>query len=248
MILVKSSQKPTALFIDAANCCEVSIAQLLNTARQQGRLEVMRAYGNFSNNRRLDKAALELFLQGVRLIHCPAWPNGSDRLKSTADETLMNDVCTCLNTRENLAQFIICSGDGHFVPTILALKEQGKRAIVMARPGSVSGPLKKAADGFIPLAQADGSLPVEVTKALIEAVQQLQKSQSRSAVAAGNVKAQMQKLLVGFDEKQYLYGDRPFGRFSEFLKAAQTEGWIRLIRPNRGDTLVTTKAELPKAA
>jgi hypothetical protein len=82
----------------------------LELAWQQGKLIVTRAYGNFANARYLGEAAQALFLLGVQLIHCPAWRNGSDQLKSTADEMLMNDARTLLLTEEQVSRFIIASG------------------------------------------------------------------------------------------------------------------------------------------
>jgi len=244
----QNDQKPTALFIDVANCRQVNFDQLLDLARQQGPLTLMRAYGNFANSRYLGKAAHKLFLMGVRLIHCPAWPNGSGQLKCTADETLMNDVRSCLEARENASQFIICSGDAHFIPTMLAIKKQGKRVIVMAEPQSVSEWVRATADTFVPLSSTP-AIPDRVFKALVEAARALQKTQQRSGVPAGTVKVKMGQFLgEQFDEKQYCdRSGRSFKRFTEFLKAAQAEGWIRLI-PQGSNFLVTTKADRAKAA
>ncbi len=236
----KNGQKKVALLIDAANCRNVDFEQMLRIARRHGELVITRAYGNFSSHRYLGKMAEKLFLLGVQLIHCPAWKNGSSELKSTADEVLMNDVHALMRTRRSVTRFIICSGDGHYIPTICEIKKRGKEAIVMANPEVASRLIMEVADKFIPLPPVAAPVPTEIFHALVEAVRTLQKAQSRTAVPSRAVKPKMIQLRGEFDEKKY-HGQRgrPFRSFIEFLKEAESEGWVHLVRQN-GNTWVST--------
>ncbi len=241
-------KRKVALFIDTANCRNVDFEQVLRIARRHGDLVVTQAYGNFANTRGLGEADETLFILGARLIHCPAWRNGSGEWKSTADEMLMNDVRTLMHTSPSVTRFIICSGDGHYVPTICEIKKRGKEAIVMANQQGASRLVREVADKFIPLPPVAVPVPKGVFQALEKTVKALQKAQNKSAVPSGNVKQAMMELPGGFDEKKHRSRrGRPFRNFTEFLKEAQSEGWIRLIYQD-GDILVTTVSDCAQAA
>jgi hypothetical protein len=241
-------QNQVALLIDTANCRNVNFAQLLELARRQGEVVVMRAYGNFANSRVLSEAAQHLFLLGVQLIHCPAWPNGSGEMKCTADEVLMHDAQTLLFTEQSLSRFIIASGDGHFIPLICEIKRQGRKAIVMANWQQISDMLKQAADEYVPLSSVAAFVPPAIFQALVKAIRSLQKAQSRSAADPGQVKQALIETLGQFDEKQYRdRKNRPFKKFTEFLKEAEARGHIHLVRQGNG-FLVTTVSEQARAA
>lgn len=244
----KSRRRKVALFVDTANCRNVDFEQVLRIVQRHGELVVAQAYGNFSNYSYLGKTVEKLFLLGVRLIHCPAWRTSSGQLKSAADEMLMNDIRTLMQTQRDVTRFIICSGDGHYIPTICEIKKWGKEVIVMADHDGTSRLVKEAADKFIPLPPVAVPVPREVFQGLVKAVRVVQRAQSRSAVPCGNIKTKMTELLQEFDEKKYRSRrGRPFRQFSEFLREAQSEGWVRLIRQD-GAILVTTPLDQPQVA
>jgi uncharacterized LabA/DUF88 family protein len=148
----KTSRTKTGMFIDTANCRNVDIEQMLRLARRYGAVEVAHAYGNYGWSDLRD-VAQQLFLLGVRLIHCPAWHNGSE-LKSIADETMMSDALSMLDGKSRIRRFILCTGDGHYLPVVCAIKKRGGQVIIMADPARISHVLQDAADKFIPLPAA----------------------------------------------------------------------------------------------
>jgi len=177
----KNGRKKVALLIDTANCRDVDFEETLRVARRHGEIVVSRAYANFGYYNTFGEIAKELFILGIQLIHCPAWSNGSGKLKGTADEVLMNDVRTLLRTKRSVSRFIICSGDGHFIPTICEIQRQDREAIVMANQQSASHLIIKAADKFIPLPPVTVPVPKATFRALVKAVRVMQKAQSRTA-------------------------------------------------------------------
>jgi hypothetical protein len=243
-----SEREQVVLLIDVANCRNLDLKQMLDIAGQRGKLVAARGYGNYANGRNLGEAARELFLQGVQLIHCPAWRNGSGEWKSTADETLMNEAGRLLFTEDHAGKFIIASGDGHFVPLVREIKKQGKVAIVIAGRSQISFPLRQAADECILLPPVADPVPEAIFQTLVEAVRSLQIAHSQSAVDPGTVKQKMVDLLGEFDEKDYRdRKNRPFRRFTDFLREAQSQGRVRLIRQGKG-VLVTTISDSSQAA
>jgi hypothetical protein len=211
-------------------------------------LVVARGYGNYANGRDLGEAARSLFLETVQLIHCPAWPNGSNGWKSIADETLMNDAGRLLSTQDHASKFIIASGDGHYIPLIREIKRRGKEAIVIAGRAQINFALRQAADECVLLPPVAAPVPETIFQTLVEAVRVLESTQSGKAVHPSSVKQKMINLLGEFDETHYRdRRNRPFRRFSDFLREAQSQGFICLIRQDN-DLLVSTVAEYSQAA
>lgn len=243
-------KRSVALLFDTANCRDVDFEETLRIARRHGDIVVSRAYGNFTHPNHLGDMAEALFLLGVQLIHCPGWHNGSGNLKSIADEVLMNDVHELLRTRRSVNRFILCTGDGHFVPTIRQLQQQGREAIVMANPDAKSRLIVQAADKFIPLPPVTVPVPRTVVQALVDAVKALHKAQRRiGGVPAEGVKPEMAKLLDGFDQTHYhsRHGSR-LRSFTAFLRDAEAQGWVRLRRQD-GTTFVSIVSKpVPDAA
>lgn len=239
--MAQSKKRRVALLFDTANCRDGDFEETLRIARRHGDVVVSRAYGNFTHHHHLGDMAEALFLLGVQLIHCPGWHNGSGNLKSIADEVLMNDVHELLRTRRSVNRFILCTGDGHFVPTIRQIQRQGREAIVMANPDAVSRLIMQAADKFIPLPPVAVPVPRAVLQTLVDAVRALHKAQSRiGGVPARGVKPEMAKQLGGFDETHYhsRHGSR-LRSFTAFLQDAEAQGWVRLRRQD-GTTFVST--------
>lgn len=234
------SRKKVALLIDAANCRDVDFEEVLRIARRHGQVVVSRAYSNFAYFSVFGEMAQELFTLGVQLIHCPAWGNGSGKLKSTADEVLTNDIRTLLRTKRSLDRFIICSGDGHFVPAICEIQKRSKEVIVMANEDAASHLMIEVGDKFIPLPPVTTPAPRAVFQTLVDVVRALQKAQSKTAVPSRDIQAKMTELHPGFDETHYhsRHGSR-LRSFTAFLKEAQSKDWVRLHRQN-GSTMVSS--------
>lgn len=229
----------TAVYIDTANCRNADLDHLAMVARRYGEIMSCQAYGNFAQPT-LAQAAEKLFLLGVRLVHCPAWRSGSGLMKSTADETMMKDMQGTLYQQPCVTRFIICTGDGHYIPTIVELKQHGKAVVVMAVEQTTSRLLKTAADEFVALPPVAVKAPSNVMQTTVAAVRAVQQEQNRTLVAVANVKPKMRELLPGFDEKHYLDAHgRPYQSFSDFLADAERHGLVHTVR--QGDQyLVTT--------
>ena len=156
----QSNRRKIALFIDVANVCELDMDWIVRAARRQGQLEVARAYGSFTNWRYLTPAAERLFLHGVRLIHCPAWRNASGEWKDCADELMMDEIYRTLNQKPDIDRFIICTGDGHFVPATIRIRATGREAIIIAPPDSMSRMLAKVASRCLTAPYSETRLPL----------------------------------------------------------------------------------------
>jgi hypothetical protein len=142
----QSTCPKVALFIDMANVCELDMDWILRAVHRQGQIEIARAYGSFTNWRYLSPAAERLFLRGVRLVHCPAWRNARREWKDCADEIMLDDIYCTLDDKPDIDRFVICTGNGHFVPTAIRLRIHRRTVIVIAPPNGLSRMLQEVAN------------------------------------------------------------------------------------------------------
>jgi hypothetical protein len=151
--------RKNAVLIDVANVCELDLDKMMRAARRQGRIEILRGYGNFANRCFLSHPAERLFLHGVRLIHCPAWRNASGEWKDCADEMMMHDIHQILVARTDIDRFVICTGDGHFVPVALAIRASGREVVVISPPDGTSRMLGEVATRCLTVPHYGSELP-----------------------------------------------------------------------------------------
>jgi len=156
----RTKKHRVALFIDLANVCELDMDWIVLAAQRLGQMEVARGYGNFTNWRYLAPAAERLFLKGVRLIHCPPWRIAGDAWKNCADEVMAADIYQTLQERPEIDRIIICTGDGHFVPVTICIREAGRDAIVIAPPDGASRMLQEVASRCLTAPYSQISLPL----------------------------------------------------------------------------------------
>ena len=142
-------RRTVAVFIDLANMCESDLDWMLRSVRRHGKPVIASAYGNFVNRRFLETAARKLFLKGVRLVHCPGWRNGGGEWKDCADEIMMDDIHQTIAEGLGIGRYIVCTGDGHFVPVVKRIRASGREAIVLAPSDRASRMLEEVADKFL---------------------------------------------------------------------------------------------------
>jgi hypothetical protein len=151
------NRRRVALYIDLSNMCESDIDWLVRCVLRHGKLATARAYANFANHGFLESAAVKLFLKDVELIHCPGWQNGSGEWKACPDETMMVDILQTLANRPDIGRYIVCTGDGHFVPVLKRIRAAAREAIVIAPSDGASRMLVKVADKFMLVPRPKGA-------------------------------------------------------------------------------------------
>lgn len=145
----QSDRPKVAVFIDVANLSEADMEWIIRAAGRLGKTAMAHGYGSFSNYRGTGAAAERLFVLGIRLIHCPSWRNGGTELKNAADETMMLDIQRTLVDRPDISRYVICTGDGHFVPVVRQVRTSGKEVIVITPPDGASFLLTAAATRYL---------------------------------------------------------------------------------------------------
>lgn len=151
-----SEQRPlVSLNIDVANLPREAIERLVELAPAQGRVVISHAFGDFRRED-MDELAVQLYLYGFRLIHCPAWPNQRGRLKSVVDDVMAQDLRDQMEYAPEVEVFILGSGDRNFIAVANALKRHGKRVVVAADQESINRELRLCADEYLALPRGRG--------------------------------------------------------------------------------------------
>lgn len=146
-----------SLNIDVANLPREAIERLVELAPSQGRVVISHAFGDFRRED-MEDLAVQLYQYGFRLIHCPAWPNPSQRgrLKSVVDDVMAQDLRDQMEYAPQVEVFILGTGDRNFIAVANALKRHGKKVVVGADKESINRELRLCADEFLPLPRGRG--------------------------------------------------------------------------------------------
>jgi len=148
---MKNSKERCAIFIDVQNMAYLDPGTLLATIRQEFRIEEKLAFADYSQNS-VRAIATRLSLAGVDMLHVQSQRNGGNHTKSYVDQAMVSRMWRVFQRHgDEISTFVIVSGDSDFGHTILALKDLGKKTVVIANPNSVSHQLLAIADRFVPL-------------------------------------------------------------------------------------------------
>ena len=163
-------QEPeVALFIDFENVRygllntfgqEPDPHELMGKARAYGRVVLASAYADFTEHPSYYRRTLEV--AGILPRDIPKRRTGSH--KSSADMVMLMDVVDCLLDRPSVETYVLMTGDSDFIRVVTRARHRfGKKVVISAVPGTVSGDLIASADTEDPLVveDTDGSAPVE---------------------------------------------------------------------------------------
>ncbi len=146
-----------ALFIDFDNVrygylntygCEPEPLELMDLAREYGRVITATAYADFAEHPSRFRRSLEI--AGILPRDIPKRNTGSH--KSSAAMVMLMDIIDCLLDRPDVATYILMTGNSDFIRVVTRARHRfGKSVIVVGVPGTMSQDLIDSADGMVPL-------------------------------------------------------------------------------------------------
>lgn len=195
-----------ALFIDFNNVrygyvkvygCEPEPLELMETAREYGRVVTATAYADFTEHPGTFRRTLEV--AGILPRDVPKRNTGSAR-SSTAMVMLM-DVIDCLLDRPDARVYVLMTGNSDFIRVVTRARHRfGKTVVVAGVPGTVSQDLIDSADEMVPLITRRGGTRVKAVETLSSPIE-LPEGVSQS-------EARLVQLI------DYLERNRPYMTFS----------------------------------
>jgi hypothetical protein len=154
-------------------------------------------------------------------------------IKNSVDMHLCIDMMKTLYMYGNIATYVLVTGDRDFIPLINAVRQHGKRTVVIGVAQATASHLVQAADEFIYYHQVvDEATAIDSEPdpydALVAAVQLARRRDLVSTLAT--MKLLVLEVMPGFDERRFLdEAGRSFARFTDFVREAERRGRVQLL-------------------
>ncbi len=238
-------------------------AAIVEECRRHGRVTVARAYADWARYefRNIPSA---LYANSVEPVYVPVYyrDNGDDSrhlIKNSIDLYLSIDAMKTLYTQPSVETFIILTGDRDFIPLTNALRQSGKRVVVIGVEGAASTHLAQSVDEFLYyyelLEDEDEDIFPDDTLNDIVALPYSMLFQALDACTkqtlgcpSAEVKRLVEGLLpaLGHGECVNEKGEHILG-FDALVAEAEHRGWIRQVR-DAEDNLFLTSVQQPLQA
>jgi uncharacterized protein (TIGR00288 family) len=241
-----SRRGDVAVFIDFENIyisvrnrydANPNFESIMDLCQRYGRVIIARAYADWYRYPRVTNA---LYANAIEPMYVPTYHYDRDEgrigraIKNSVDMHLCIDMMKTLYAFNNIETFVLITGDRDFIPLINAVRQLGKRTVVIGVAQATASHLAQAADEFIYYSQVveDVGVDKEADRdpyaALVEAVTIARTRGHVSTLAT--LKLLMLELMPNFDEARVKDRDgRPYARFKDFVREAQTRGLVQIF-------------------
>ncbi|MCL1863528.1 MAG: NYN domain-containing protein [Defluviitaleaceae bacterium] len=119
-------------------------------------VSIQRAYADWALplNRNLRSSVLQVGIEPVHIFNT----NQNDKMKNSADVSLIIDAVDLVNKRPEIENYVIASGDGIFAFLAKKLHEHGKRVIGCSFDKITNNIFRNSCDYFIALEKSDSTI------------------------------------------------------------------------------------------
>ncbi|MFN8470631.1 MAG: NYN domain-containing protein [Anaerolineae bacterium] len=213
---------------------------------EYGRVTIARAYADWYRYPRVTNA---LYANSIEPMYVPTYYYDREEgrigraIKNSVDIHMCIDCMKTLYTHPNIDTYVIITGDRDFIPLINAIRQQGKRAIVIGVADAASSHLAQSADEFIFYSnvlgrydeeedEEDGRRPGKREKdpygVLVQAVKLARQRGNLATLAT--LKLLMVELMGDFDETKLKdKKGRPFSKFRDFVREAEQRNLVQVF-------------------
>ncbi len=243
----KLSGGDVAVFIDFENIyisvrnrydANPNFESIMDLCQRYGRVTIARAYADWYRYPRVTNA---LYANAIEPMYVPTYHYDREAgrtgraIKNAVDMHLCIDMMKTLYAYSTIESFVLVTGDRDFIPLINAVRQVGKRTIVIGVAQATASHLAQAADEFIYYNQVvedvgDGAAeserdPFEV---LVEAIHLARERRHVSTLAT--LKLLMLELMPNFAESRYTaQNGKPFARFKDFVREAERRSLVQIF-------------------
>lgn len=157
----ETTRLDVAIFIDFENIY-VSVHEkldespdfesIMDRCSDLGRVIMARAYADWYRYPRITSA---LYANGIEPIYVPTYYYDKDMgrtgraIKNSVDMNMCIDAMKTLFLNENVAKFVLITGDRDFIPLVNSIRQLGKEVIIIGIGGAASAHLAQSADEFV---------------------------------------------------------------------------------------------------
>jgi uncharacterized protein (TIGR00288 family) len=210
---------------------------IMERCTEYGRVVIARAYADWYQFSRVTNA---LYANGIEPRYVPTYYYGQGReengsaIKNSVDIHLVIDAMGTLYNYPNIQTYALATGDRDFIPLVNAIRQHGKRVIVIGVAESTSSHLAQSADEFVFYHQlAEDVVPrkakrKDIYDVLVDALELAR--ERKNACTLATLKLLMKELLGDFEEKNYTDAQgKHFTRFKDFVQEAERRGKVQML-------------------
>ncbi len=242
----EDNHRDVAVFIDFENVY-ISVEQIYNTrpnfetimekCGEYGRTIIARAYADWY---RYQKVTNALYANGIEPVYVPTYHYTRDyhrqgkAIKNSVDIHLVIDTMKILYTYGNIGVYVLVTGDRDFIPLVNAIRQHGKKVIVIGVAEAASSHLAQSADEFFFYHQLSEDIrkkaekPEDPYDALVQAVRVARERGNMPTFAT--LKLLMVENMGDFDQTKYKDSQgRPLAKFKDFAKEAERRGLVQIF-------------------
>ena len=236
-----------AVFIDFENIyisvrnrydANPNFESIMELCHRYGRVTVARAYADWYRYPRVTHA---LYANAIEPMYVPTYQydrvkgRTGQAIKNSVDMHLCVDMMKALYAFDTIETYVLITGDRDFIPLINAVRQAGKRTVVIGVAQATASHLVQAADTFMYYNQVDTELEdnAETDKrdpyvVVAEAVKLARQRDNVSTLAS--IKLLMLEIMPNFEEGKYKdKSGRPIVKFKTFVREAERRGHVKIF-------------------
>ncbi len=228
------------IYISVRNRYEANpnFESIMDLCQRYGRVTIARAYADWYRYPRVTNA---LYANAIEPMYVPTYHYDRDQgrtgraIKNSVDMHLCIDLMKTLYAFDNIGTYVLITGDRDFIPLINAVRQLGKRTVVIGVAQATASHLAQSADEFLYYNQVDEDITdaaagrqTDPFELLVEAVK-LARERGSATTLAG-VKLLMLELDSSFDESKHKDGQgRSFSKFKSFVREAERRKKVQVF-------------------
>lgn len=227
------------IYISVRNRYETNpnFESIMDLCQRYGRVTIARAYADWYRYPRVTNA---LYANAIEPMYVPTYHYDRDQgrmgrpIKNSVDMHLCIDLMKTLYAFANVGTYVLITGDRDFIPLINAVRQLGKRTVVIGVAQATASHLAQAADEFLLYSQVDEDVqrqavegPKDPFQALVDAVR-LSRERGSPTTLAG-LRLTLMEVAPGLAEGRARdRGGRGMDRFKDLVREAERRGVVKV--------------------
>jgi len=228
------------IYISVRNRYETNpnFESIMEQCQRYGRITISRAYADWYRYPRVTNA---LYANAIEPMYVPTYHYDREQgrmgrpIKNSVDMHLCIDLMKTLYAYGNIGTYVLITGDRDFIPLINAVRQQGKRTVVIGVAQATASHLAQAADEFLFYSQVDEDVERpqkdQSSDPMDTLIQALKVGRDRgSATTLAGLRLLMMEVDPHFDESKVRdRSGRGFGKFRDFVREAEQRKLVKVF-------------------
>lgn len=227
------------IYISVRNRYETNpdFESIMEQCQRYGRVTISRAYADWYRYPRVTNA---LYANAIEPMYVPTYHYDRDQgrmgrpIKNSVDMHLCIDLMKTLYAFPNIGTYVLVTGDRDFIPLINAVRQLGKRTVVIGVAQATASHLAQAADEFVLYSQVDERVERQGAQASKDPFQVLVAAvhlgrERGVATTLADLRLLMMELAPQLAElRSRERGGKAMARFKDFVREAERRSLVKV--------------------